>query len=166
MLLHGGLDLSVVEGSLQLSHAPLTLEELNKLSLDEHEDLADLTLCSLGGQLDVMSAVCLTSHVFSLVLCDLLRHHLIVETEGVLVRLCVVKFIAIGLNDIRFTWARRVMKSVLLGTLAITHHVLVLPSGILLLNQALSRRDVPLHVIRRRVEVIDHLVEVIVLREL
>jgi len=162
VLLNCSPDARVFECSIQLGRAPLTLEELNELGLHEHEHLADLALATLGGQFNLV-ALSGGANVLRCVLGDLLRHDLIVEGEWVFVRLAVIKFVAIRLDDVGLAWRGRVVETVLLGASAVPHGVLMLPCGVLLRDQALGWRNVAFQVIRRLVEVTKHLVEVVVL---
>lgn len=75
--------------------------------------------------------------VAGLVLCNVLRHNLIVKLKWISTCKVVIQLAALGLDDVRFAWGRCVMQPVLLGV-AIFEELLVLPSRILLLDQSSS----------------------------
>lgn len=127
-------DSGVIEGCLQVCDVPAALQELAKLILHEEKDLADLAMGKFGGQLTIRGV----SHVLDLVLCDVLCHYSVVETERICVRLVVVELTALWLDQVRLARAARIVNSVPLRTVDVSlHQLFVVPRRVLLVNQAL-----------------------------
>ena len=129
------LDSGVIEGCLQVCDVPAALQELAKLILHKEKNLSDLAMGKFGGQLAIRGV----SHVLHLVLCDVLSHDSVVETERIRVRLVVVELAALWLDQVRLTRAARIVNSVPLRAIDVSlHQLFVVPRRVLLINQALS----------------------------
>lgn len=137
VLLNGLHNAVIFESGLKLNVAPVLLETLDELALHKHEDTAYLPVRHLGGQFDLIVTLAMgRTGVPGLGLRDVLRHDLVVETDGVLASEVVIELAALWRDHVALTWLGSVAQIVARLEPTPAEELFVLPSRVLLLDQA------------------------------